>query len=140
MRDIKRVIVHCSDSNPNATVDDIRRWHTDPVEKGGRGWKDIGYHWVIYPDGTIHAGRSTLDPGAHCEGENQDSIGICLVGRKGFPKAQLIALADLVENCGREYGFSVPEGVSGHKDWPSAKAQGKTCPNFDVKDLWKVED
>jgi len=72
----KEIIIHCS-ATPEGrdyTVEDIRRWHLN------RGFKDIGYHFVIYRDGSIHVGRAKDLVGAHCEGHNAISIGVCYIG------------------------------------------------------------
>ena len=87
MRKINEIIIHCSDTQEgcDVTAKDIRRWHTTPKEKGGRGWRDIGYHYVIRLDGTIELGRPLEKAGAHCigrkgEDHNSHSIGICYIG------------------------------------------------------------
>ena len=76
MRPLNRVILH-STATPegrNVTVDEIRQWHLD------RGWADIGYHFVIYRNGTIKLGRPITEQGAHTLGHNEDSIGVVYVG------------------------------------------------------------
>ena len=73
MRHINEIIIHCS-ATPEGrdyTVADIDRWHK------ARGWRGIGYHYVIYRDGSVHAGRPVEQIGAHCTGHNANSIGIC---------------------------------------------------------------
>lgn len=124
------LIVHCSDSNPNVTVTDIRSWHIQ------RGWEDIGYHYVIYKDGSVHEGRPLEMIGAHCENDNHNSVGICLCGRENFPKEQLDALRKLLFQL-MEVWLLTPDAIFGHRDRASGKAQGKTCPNFDVQQWWK---
>ena len=61
MRKIKEIIIHCSATKEgrNYTVADIDRWHRE------RGFFCIGYHFVIYRDGSIHVGRSVEEVGAH---------------------------------------------------------------------------
>ena len=86
MREINKIIVHCADTPEGRDVktEEIKRWHTEE-----RGWSDIGYHWVVELDGSIHAGRDESINGAHCRGHNSDSIGICYVGgadSEGNPK------------------------------------------------------
>ena len=69
MRDISKAIVHCTatpEGRPT-TVEDIRSWHK------ARGWSDIGYHYVIYLDGSVHEGRPVERMGAHCKGQNKGS-------------------------------------------------------------------
>ena len=62
MRKIKEIIIHCSATKEgrNFTVADIDRWHRE------RGMRCIGYHFVIYRDGSIHVGRAIEEVGAHC--------------------------------------------------------------------------
>ena len=137
-----KIIVHCSDTPASADVGvkEIRQWHTLPPPRG-RGWKDIGYNYVIRRNGTVELGRdtdrdgSTLDEiGAHAAGHNATSVGICLVGGKpgfNFTFKQLTALMQLIEDLREE--IPTIEEVIGHTDVDS----GKTCPNFDVRAFLK---
>jgi len=61
MRKIDKIILHCSATpeGRHVTVRDIDRWHRD------RGFSEIGYHHVIYLDGSIHRGRPEEKAGAH---------------------------------------------------------------------------
>ena len=76
MREIKSIILHCSATpeGKDFTVADITRWHKE------RGFRTIGYHYVVYRDGTVHKGRPVEQIGAHCEGHNKDSISVCYIG------------------------------------------------------------
>lgn len=75
MRKINKIILHHSASPMSTTTfEDIKRWHLE------RGFKDIGYHWVIDKNGELWKGRPESQIGAHCKGHNRDSIGICIVG------------------------------------------------------------
>lgn len=56
------------------SVADIRRWHK------ARGFVDVGYHYVVYLDGSVHEGRPLAQVGAHCRGHNAHSVGVCYVG------------------------------------------------------------
>ena len=85
MRYINEIILHCTATKEgidfNAT--DIDRWHKE------RGFKKIGYHYVIRLDGTIEEGRPLEEMGAHATGHNAHSIGIVYVGgldKKGKSK------------------------------------------------------
>ena len=76
MRKISEIIVHCA-ATPEGkafTVADIDAWHRK------RGFRCIGYHFVIYLDGSVHEGRAIEEVGAHCLGHNANSIGICYIG------------------------------------------------------------
>ena len=74
---VNKLIVHCSATREgqHIDVDTIRSWHVD-----GRGWKDIGYHYIIYLDGTIHKGRQDNVPGAHCRKYNKSSLEFVILG------------------------------------------------------------
>ena len=90
MRKINKIILHCS-ATPEGrehNVEDIRRWHLR------RGFSDIGYHYLIHLDGTIEVGRPIEKRGAHCSGQNRNSIGICYVGGmdKEMKKAKDLSL------------------------------------------------
>ncbi|EMQ2877340.1 N-acetylmuramoyl-L-alanine amidase, partial [Vibrio navarrensis] len=70
------ITIHCSATSPeqNIGVSEIRAWHR------AKGWRDIGYHWVITRQGELQAGRPMTQQGAHVRGHNQGNIGICLIG------------------------------------------------------------
>ena len=135
-RHIREIIVHCTATpeGKDFTVDDIRRWHTTPVSKGGRGWKDIGYHYVVYRDGSVHNGRNVNIIGAHCTNHNSYSIGVCYIGGCATdgttPKdtrtaAQRMSLVTLLKDLRRLY----PQAkIYGHRNFAS-----KACPSFDAK-------
>lgn len=75
-RKINEIIIHCS-ATPEGrdfTVAQIKQSHLQ------RGFSDIGYHYVIYRDGTLHNGRDVDISGAHCSGHNSYSIGVCYIG------------------------------------------------------------
>lgn len=141
-RRIDEIIVHCT-ATPEGrdyTVEQIRKDHTMPVKLGGRGWSDIGYHYVIYRDGTTHEGRSVDISGAHCVDHNAHSIGISYVGgvenipgvpyNKLKPKdtrtnAQKAELLSLLIDLKKLYPKAK---IYGHRDFAS-----KACPSFDAK-------
>ena len=78
-REIKKIIIHCSDSEwGDAYI--IDKWHKE------RGWKGIGYHYVVLngkriPNsfdksevGFIEKGRPDSEVGSHVVGMNSISI------------------------------------------------------------------
>lgn len=130
MRTINEIIVHCSatpEGRPT-TVGDIRSWHKQ------RGFKDIGYHYVVYLDGSIHAGRPESAIGAHCTGHNRNSIGVCYIGgvakdcktpKDTRTEAQKRALVLLLKELKRRYPRAK---IYGHRDFAA-----KACPSFDAR-------
>ena len=128
-RIINEIIVHCSatPAGRSVTVEDIRRWHMQ------RGFADIGYHYVVYLDGSIHEGRSVDVSGAHCTGHNAHSIGVCYIGGLAAdgktPKdtrtdAQRDGLAWLIRSLRDVYPRA---SVHGHCEYAA-----KACPCFDA--------
>ena len=73
MRKIDKLIIHCSATKQGKDIkmETIKSWHVK-----GRGWRDIGYHFIIELDGSIRNGRDVQLAGAHTLGENSNSIGI----------------------------------------------------------------
>ena len=133
MRQINRIILHCSYTRPSQDIGakEIRDWHVND-----NGWSDIGYHWVIRRNGQIEQGRDESISGAHVAGHNQDSIGVCMVGgmKQSEPKpdcnftlAQWVALVSLLEELRNRYPGAE---ISGHRDWAA-----RDCPTFDAKQL-----
>jgi N-acetyl-anhydromuramyl-L-alanine amidase AmpD len=121
VRQIKKHIVHCSDS-AHGDVGTIRSWHRE------RGWRDVGYHFVIRRDGEIEVGRTLDEQGAHVKGQNKDSVGTCLIGVNDFTEGQMQALRRLHKMLAELFpGIE----VYGHCDFTSAK----TCPNFEVREV-----
>ena len=76
MRKVNLIVVHCTATpeGRDVTVADIDRMHR------AKGWKCIGYHYVVYRDGSVHAGRPVSEVGAHVYGHNANSIGVAYVG------------------------------------------------------------
>lgn len=133
MRKINEIIVHCTatQDGKNIKVEDINRWHKQ------RGWNMIGYHYVVYLDGTIHQGRSEDQIGAHCLKHNTNSIGVVYVGgldANGKPKdtrteAQKQGLRKLLTELKRKYPNAT---IHGHRDFAA-----KACPSFDATRAYK---
>ena len=133
MRQIKEIILHCSDTPEDRDVDiaEIRRWHVEE-----RGWSDIGYHYVIKLDGKVQSGRDELISGAHCRGRNKTSIGICVVGGqdKDTRQPKDTRTAEQKESLNKLLNWlkerHTEADVYGHNDFD----KNKTCPNFSVEE------
>ena len=76
MKEINKIIIHCSATREGEDISasTIDKWHKK------RGWKGIGYHFVIRLNGLIETGRMIDECGAHTKGENCTSIGVCYIG------------------------------------------------------------
>lgn len=130
-RAIDTIVVHCSDTpaHLNIGAKDIDRWHR------AKGWMMIGYHIVIRRDGTVEYGRPLERVGAHVQGHNATSIGICMVGgpnENGDPMGNFLpeqfkALREKIFDLSQDYPI---KDVLGHRDFPGV---AKECPCFDVR-------
>jgi len=132
MRKIDEIILHCSatPAGRDVSVDEIRRWHL------ARGFSDIGYHYVVGLDGSVHAGRPVECVGAHCLGHNAHSVGVCYVGGVGADgitpldtrtPEQIAALRRLVRQLLERFPNAT---LHGHREFAA-----KACPCFDVREL-----
>jgi len=128
--DVNKIIIHCSatrecDDSINAEV--IDRWHKD------RGWKGIGYHYVVLMDGTIETGRMVDQCGAHTKGHNCESIGVCYIGgvesdgktpKDTRTPGQIGSLLELLLVLRKMYPGAK---IHSHRDFAA-----KACPSFDA--------
>lgn len=128
-RKITEIIVHCAATpeGKDYTVADIKKWHLQ------RGFSDIGYHWVVYRDGSINKGRDESKSGAHCTGHNTNSIGICYIGgmdaanknaKDTRTEAQKASLLKKLKELKAQYPGAK---IRGHRDFAA-----KACPSFDA--------
>lgn len=151
---IKRLIVHCSDS-PFGNVLLIDKWHKE------RGFRMIGYHYLIlngfpshnqlkskqrwnFLDGSVECGRNLdADPylekeevGAHAYGFNQESVGICLIGKNGkFTPCQFYSLRVLLNELRHRFNLPAMAAVGHYELNPN-----KTCPDINMDHLRQYLD
>lgn len=184
MREIDLILIHCS-ASPNTDtlfrgapgtsqfrnpVQMIDLWHQKRGFKRADEWRKrqngdlsaIGYHYVICRSGLVLTGRHVDEIGAHAQGFNKKSLGICLVGIDQYTSQQWDALSHIVTaevaritgrpgpadrhnplNRSGAIRLAEQKGVSicGHRDIsPDQNKNGfvepfewlKTCPGFDV--------
>lgn len=144
MAKLLRLVLHCTATPEGRPVssNDIRKWHTDPVSRGGRGWKQVGYTEMIHLDGKVERlvqnnEDANVDPweitnGA--KGYNSTSRHVVYVGgvakdgktpRDTRTPQQLRAMVEYVKDFHRRF----PEvKIVGHNELAA-----KACPSFDVQ-------
>ena len=141
---IKNIVIHCSASYPH------QNWGVREIDKmhRSRGFRKIGYHYVIKLDGNVEFGRSVEEIGAHVQGSNSHSIGICYIG--GYNKGgeivdtrteeQKKSLINVLEMLVQKHKGTL-KSIKGHRDYsPDLDGDGiiernewmKGCPCFDV--------
>lgn len=130
MRSINKIIIHCSATREgqDIPVETIKKWHIE-----GRGWSDIGYHFYIDINGKIQKGRDIAKIGAHCKGQNRNSIGICYCGgveadgktpKDTRTDEQKDALLAVLRTLKAMYPKAI---IHSHNDYAN-----KACPSFDA--------
>jgi len=127
MRKIKKIIIHCTATPGDVSIDTVREWHVNE-----RGWRDVGYHFLVRTDGTVEEGRPIEQSGAHTKGHNWDSIGVAYAGGTGKngewldtrTDEQKDVLVDLLCQLKDTYGGT----IYGHRDFSK-----KECPSFDAR-------
>ncbi len=107
--------------NADEVMRAIYRYHTV-----SRGWGDIGYHYVIAPDGTIFEGRAggMGVVGGHVYCNNIGTIGVALMGNfnEHDPTSpQIVALGKLLPRLAAEYELDLTA-----ESW----YHGKKTPNL----------
>ena len=129
MRSIDKIIIHCSATQEGREISaaTIDKWHKK------RGWRGIGYHYVIGLDGMIEYGRPITETGAHVKGHNKGSIGICYIGgldsvsktaKDTRTSEQKESLLDLIKTLKKLHPQAT---VHGHNEFSS-----KACPCYDA--------
>jgi N-acetylmuramoyl-L-alanine amidase len=138
------IVIHCT-----ATLahQDFRRAEIAAMHKK-RGFRDIGYHYLITLAGKVEIGRAPDDSiGAHVENFNSRTLGVAYVGglRSSDAKptdtrnpAQIAAMKALLAKLSKKYPHAV---ILGHRDLsPDKNSDGlisqnewmKVCPCFDA--------
>jgi N-acetylmuramoyl-L-alanine amidase len=134
MRQIKNIVIHCTATSQNATVDAIQRYWKEKL-----GWKNPGYHYMISPDGTVLKLESEDQLANGVAGHNANSIHISYVGgidgsgqavdNRTFRQQQEMYYL-IIDILARYPGAR----LMGHRDFPGVI---KDCPCFDVKEWFK---
>lgn len=146
-KDKTHIMIHCSATHADwmagktlqAKRAEIKKWHVQE-----RGWKDIGYAYIIDRDGKVVGGRDLDADGDFIEetaaaatGWNTKAVHVCLLGGYGssandrfedhFTPEQDVALRGMIDHIRKELGRNVP--LIGHNE-----VARKACPGFQVKE------
>jgi N-acetylmuramoyl-L-alanine amidase len=134
-RNIKYIVVHCTATPPNTTIESMKRFWKDV-----RKWGDTpGYHYIIERDGNI---VQLLDESKNSNGvymHNSSCINMSYIGgidKDGKPidnrsDMQKHAMFNKIVELTERYPGAE---VLGHRDFPDTH---KACPCFDVKEWLK---
>lgn len=143
MKKIERLVIHCTATPPGREVtgEEIRAWHTAPVESGGRGWRQVGYTDLIHLDGTIERlvannEDSNVDPWEITNGAKGYNTTSCHIAYVGGVASDGHTPCDTrtpqqraaMERYVRDFRSRFPQvAVVGHNELAA-----KACPSFDV--------
>jgi hypothetical protein len=129
-----RITVHHSDAVPGTRLDGSFADSTEALRKiqhehvDGRGYGDIGYHYLIDADGRVFEGRPVRYQGAHARGGNNvQNLGVCLLGdfehRAPGPE-QMASLERFLEELRAEH--HIPrQRVYCHRDFTNTVCPGE---------------
>ena len=126
---------------PTSLLRGIQNFHMD-----GRGWCDVGYHFLVTLDGTVWEARPLEMLGSHVLNHNTGNIGVSFVGcyDSGHPDCRPLPPWTppdvMLEGAARVVGrlaelYSIPltaERVMGHRDHEGAST---VCPGDDLHAL-----
>lgn len=126
--DVDTIVIHHSATSAETTPEAIANWHVWGKTAHKKEWPGIGYHLLVYADGTVY---QVNDLATHSNQAGKDwnhrSIGVCLVGnfmKKPPPDAQLQAAHKVLEQAIDIIGHGVT--IKGHKEVGSTECPGDT--------------
>ena len=129
MGKLKYLVIHCTATPEGREVSgaEIRAWHTNPVSKGGRGWKQVGYTDLFHLNGGVERlvnnnEDANVDPWEVTNGvAGYNSVSRHIVYAGGQKKA--------LEKYVKDFHRRFPDvRIVGHNELAA-----KACPSFDVQ-------
>lgn len=129
MREINFIVLHCTATPQNTTVESIKK-HWKEVLK----WNTVGYHYLIKPDGEAVNLLPIEAISNGVAGHNKYSIHISYIGgvdanNKAIDNRTIAQKATQIRLL-LELRKLFPNAViQGHRDFEGVK---KECPSFDV--------
>lgn len=134
MRDIRRIFIHCTAGSQKQTLKDLLN------EFKAKGWKNPGYHYVVFPDGKVEQLLAESKVSNGVQGYNDTSINIAYVGginergkaTDNRTAEQKEAIRDLLKTLKIKYPNA---HIMGHRDiWgKNPNKWKKQCPCFDAE-------
>ncbi len=121
------IVLHHAEAS-KCTAQDIHRWHL------ANGWAGIGYHYFVRKDGSVYRGRPYNTIGAHCQGFNSNSVGICAEGKyetEIMPEAQKNAIIELCRELLTMYPGAK---IVGHGDLNATSCPGANYPLTEIQE------
>ena len=129
------IVLHHAEA-VKCTAQDVHSWHR------ANGWTGIGYHFFVRKDGTIYCGRPINVVGAHVQGMNSCSVGICAEGdyhtkEKTMPQAQKKSIIELCQYLKKNYYPNAK--IVGHREIGDSNCPGRYYPLDEIKNMKYTE-
>lgn len=128
MGTVTRITVHHTGEHAGLVglpdMEVVRR--IENYHRNEKRWAAIGYHFLVGKDGRIYEGRPVKFQGAHTSTENENNIGISVIGdfMHQLPnERQLSALRTFLDDHRRKYGISKAR-IYGHRDLHASLCPG----------------
>lgn len=126
-----KLTLHHTAGNSTATLEESLKEvrFIQDFHQNGRGWNDIGYHFLVDSLGNVFAGRPEDVVGAHVKNGNSGNVGVSMIGYHHAPRSQPVSAASLaaVEKLLRALSLDwqiAPAELRGHRDF----GLGTSCP------------
>lgn len=131
MGGVNRITVHHEGWTPvwfTSSGETVHRLESIRQAHVSKGWADIGYHYVIDRSGRIWQGRDVRYQGAHVQANNENNVGVMLLGNFEQQKpssAQMVTLVDVLRGLMRQYNVS-SKRVYTHRELMPTICPGKS--------------
>lgn len=134
MRNIKYIVLHCTGTTPETTLDSIKHHWRHVL-----GWKNYGYHYIILKDGQVVNLTPEVQLANGVKGYNKNSIHVSYVGgmtpRGNYTDTRNLMQKSSLDIILRQLTKKYPNAeLLGHRDFPKVQ---KACPCFDTKEVYK---
>ena len=141
------IVHHSAGFNISSNYKDVVAYYWD-FHVNTNGWDDIGYNWLVDPNGVIYEGRGSGVQGSHFSCMNSYTLGICMIGNfvsQAPTDTSIGSLLNILAYEASNYNID-PDGmsvhstsqlnlfnISSHRDGNSSTApigcpKGTTCP------------
>ena len=129
MRNITHLVIHCSATPQNTTIESIKNYW-----KNVRGWRNPGYHFIVKADGEVVQLLDISNVSNGVGGRNSTLINICYLGGEDANKvpvdnrtpAQKASILSLLKQMKLQFPAAI---IQGHRDFPGV---AKACPSFNA--------